>query len=84
MNLGIQKKLGKKWGTLKFGINDLLDSFVLRGSTNLAEQNLVTNNRFDFVDRSFVLTYTNNFGNSKLKSSRERKTGADEEKKRVN
>lgn len=84
LNLGVQKKFGDKWGTLKFGINDVLDSFVLKGSTDIPEQNIKTNNRFDFIDRNYVLTYSRNFGNSKLKSSRQRKTGADEEKKRVN
>ena len=84
INLGIQKKFGDKWGTLRFNINDILDSYQLQGSTNIPEENLNTNNTFDFSNRTFLLTYTRNFGNKKLKSARSRGTGAEEERRRVN
>jgi outer membrane receptor for ferrienterochelin and colicin len=84
VNIGIQKKFGEKWGTLGFRVNDLLDSIKWEVITNIPEQNLNTNNSVDFSNRTFLLTYTNSFGNSKLKSARERGTGAEEEKSRVN
>ena len=84
VNIGIQKKFGEKWGTLGFKINDLFDSIKWKVITNIPEQNLNTNNSVDFSNRTFLLTYTNSFGNSKLKSARERGTGAEEEKSRVN
>jgi outer membrane receptor for ferrienterochelin and colicin len=84
VNIGLQKKFGEKWGTLGFKVNDLLDSIKWKIITNIPEQNLNTNNSVDFSNRTFLLTYTNSFGNSKLKSARERGTGAEEEKSRVN
>ncbi len=84
LNIGIQKKFGDKWGTLRFNINDIFDSFEYNGGTNIPEENLNTDNTFDFSNRTFLLTYTRNFGNKKLKSARSRQTGAEEERKRVN
>lgn len=84
INLGFQKKFGAKWGTLGFKVNDLFDSMIWTVVTDIPEQNLNTVNSFDFSNRTFILTYSNSFGNSKLKSARERGTGAEEEKSRVN
>ena len=84
VNIGIQKKFGDKWGTLGFNVNDLFDSLNWRVITNIPEQNLKTINSFDFANRTYMLTYSRSFGNKKLKSARERGTGAEEEKRRVN
>ncbi len=84
INLGIQKKFGENGGTLSFRVNDLLDSQKWTVITDVPEQNLNTNNTFDFSNRTFIISYTNTFGNSKLKSARSRTTGAEEEKRRVN
>ncbi len=84
VNAGIQQKFGEKWGTLKFAINDLFDSLVFNGGTDLPEQNIRTINSFDFSNRTFLLTYTRNFGNKELRSARNRETGAEEERRRVN
>ena len=84
VDIGFQKKFNEKWGTLKISINDLFDSNKYKGGTNLPNQNIKTANIFDFSNRTFILTYSNNFGNSKLKSSRERQTGSEEERNRVN
>lgn len=84
LNVGIQKKLGEKWGTLRFNVNDIFDSYEFRGGTDIPEENLNTSNSFDFSNRTFLLTYTRSFGNKKLKSARDRQTGAEEERRRVN
>ncbi len=84
INVGFQKKFSDKWGTLKFSINDILDSVEFVGGTNLPDQNIATRNVFDFNNRTFTLTYSRNFGNSKLKSARDRETGSEEERRRVN
>ncbi|MCF7561202.1 TonB-dependent receptor [Sabulilitoribacter multivorans] len=84
INLGLQKKFSEKWGTLKFSINDILDSIEFNGGTDLPEQNIKTRNTFDFFNRTFAISYSRNFGNSKLKSSRNRQTGSEEERQRVN
>lgn len=84
INFGIQNKFGDKWGTLKFSINDILDSVEFNGGTNLPEQNIVTRNLFDFSNRTFQITYTRNFGNTELRSARNRETGSEEERRRIN
>lgn len=84
INLGIQKKFRGQGGTLGFKINDLLDSVKWVFRTDLPDQNLNILNSVDFFNRTFMITYSRNFGNAKLKSARERETGAEDEKKRVN
>ncbi|WP_289037542.1 TonB-dependent receptor [uncultured Zobellia sp.] len=84
LNVGIQKKLGEQGGTLSFKVNDVLESMKWTVTTNIPEQNLNTVSSFDLFNRTFLLTYSNNFGNRKLKSTRQRGTGSDEERQRVN
>lgn len=84
LNIGVQKKFDDKWGSLRFNINDLFDSFIFNVEADIQDQNVVTKNKLDFSNRTFLLTYTRRFGNKKLKSSRNRKTGAEEERRRVN
>ena len=84
INLGIQKKFRGGGGTLGFKLNDLLDSLKWTFAADLPQQNLNFVNTVDFFNRTFVVTYSRNFGNRKLKSARERETGAEEEKRRVN
>ncbi len=84
INLGLQKKFSEKWGTLKLSVNDILDSLEFNGGTDLPEQNIRTRNLFDFSNRTFTITYSRNFGNSELRSARNRETGSEEERRRVN
>jgi len=84
VDIGFQKKFNEKWGSLKFSINDVFDSNKYSGGTDLPDQNIKTQNKFDFSNKTYLLTYSNSFGNSKLKSSRERQTGAEDERNRVN
>ncbi|MCW5516953.1 outer membrane beta-barrel protein [Muriicola sp. Z0-33] len=83
LNLGIQKKL-KKGSRLTLNFNDLFNSLELKGITNISEENLFIERKFDFSHRTIKLTYTATFGNKELKKQRERQTGADEEKSRIN
>lgn len=84
MNFGIQKKLGEKWGTLRFNINDLFESNKFRSTSSSPDQNLNSVINIDFSNRTYLLTYFRNFGNKKLKSTRQRQTGAEEERRRAN
>jgi len=83
INIGVQKKFRGKGGTLGFKINDLLDSVKWTFTSDLPQQNLNIINAVDLFNRTFMVTYSRDFGNSKLKSARERGTGAEEEKQRV-
>ena len=84
LNIGVQKKLRGNLGTLRFGIDDLLNSIKFRGESNFPEYNLVSEIDIDFSQRTFKLTYSRNFGNNQLKGARQRTTGSEEERQRVN
>jgi hypothetical protein len=84
LDLGIQKKIGDNWGSLRFGVNDVFDSFVFKGVTDLPDQNLKRTMKLKFSHRTFSLTYSKSFGNNKLKSTRKSESGSAEERRRVN
>ena len=84
MNIGIQKKISEKWGTLRFNVNDVFESRLFQIRADVQGQDVVSDNKLDFSNRTFLLTYTRSFGNKKLKESRSRRTGAEEERRRVN
>lgn len=82
-NVGIQKSLGNNWGNLRFNANDIFMSSNWYLLTDQPQVNLLVNSSFRFAERVFMLSWTNTFGNTKLKSSRNRQTGAAEEVKRI-
>lgn len=84
INFGLQKKFGDRWGTLKFSINDVFDTVIFKENTYLPDENINIDSSFDFVVRTFSVTYSRSFGNSKLKSERKRETGSEDERRRVN
>ena len=83
LNVGLQKKLKNNAGTLRFNVTDLFNSIVRRRVTDLPEQNAIANGRLDFSQRTFRLTYSRSFGNQKLRGARQRSTGSDTERGRV-
>ena len=83
LNMGLKKKLGQK-SSLDFNASNILNSMKYRTSINLPEQNLVSTFNLNFSRPTYKVTFTHNFGKEKLKGKRERSTGAEEEKGRVN
>lgn len=82
MDLGAQKKFAKNRSTLRLAYDNVLNTLKFKPSVNLPEQNLVINGFLQFSYPTVRLTYTHNFGNDKLKGSRQRATSA-EERERV-
>ena len=84
IDVGIQKKFRNNWGSLKFGIDDVFDSYLWNSITDIPDQNLLVIGNFKMTERTFKLTYSRSIGNRKLKSSRKRDKDFDEERRRVN
>ena len=83
LDAGIKKKLPGKWGAITLNGTNILNTNYFSGGIDLPKQNLVTTARFYFSRPTFKLTYTRNFGKEKLRAKRERTTGAEDEKGRV-
>lgn len=83
LNIGLEKNLGEKWGKLRFNANDLFLSTNWFGTTDQPEVNLLVKQSYQMAERIFMVSWTNSFGNRKLKSARERQTGAAEELRRL-
>ncbi|MBI1224287.1 MAG: outer membrane beta-barrel protein [Bacteroidetes bacterium] len=84
LNFGVQKKFRNDKGTLRLGYDNILGTQVFRYSIKIPSEGVNAYGRLQFVNPLIKLTYTQNFGNKKLKSQRKRATGSEEERGRVN
>ena len=84
LNIGLQKKLLHNKGTLRLNISDVFRTNIWRSTTFVPEFNLDNTSKFDTETRIIRLTYSTNFGNSKVKKVRKRSTGSEEERRRIN
>jgi outer membrane receptor protein involved in Fe transport len=84
LNMGLQKKFGDHGGNLRLGMDNILNTMNYRDELLLEEQQEYYEAELQFSQPTIKLTYTRNFGNEKVKGTRERATGAEEERKRVN
>lgn len=83
VDVGIQKKFAKLHSNLRLNANNILNSEKFKPSYNYPKENLIVSGLLIFNYPSISLTYTHNFGNAKVKGTRHRSTGAEEEKERV-
>jgi hypothetical protein len=83
LDLGIKKKMKDQKGAFLFTTSNILNTLVFGSHVHLPEQNLYADVRLQFTQRTYKLTYTRSFGNAQLKGTRNRSTGAEEEKGRV-
>ena len=83
LNFGAQKKLKGNSGSLRFNVTDIFNTLIFRGTVDLPQYNLVMSRSMRFVTRTARLTYSKNFGSSQVKARKNRLTGSDEERKRV-
>lgn len=81
LNAGIQKNFGEK-GTIRLSIDDILYSNYWRIITNSPENNLDSYFNYNWHNQFIRLTYSRNFGNSKLRSVK-LKSGSEEERGRI-
>jgi hypothetical protein len=81
VNLGVQKDF-EKAGVLRLSCNDIFETSQMRWKS-IEGADLEFSGRFKFEKRVFMATYTYKFGNSKIKGTRNRKVGSQEEQRRV-
>lgn len=82
VNFGLQKQLSGNAGRLVFGVEDIFFSGIWNAFID--EPDLQYDQRYRFTERIFRLTYSRNFGSSKVKGARKRKIGSEDERRRVN
>jgi hypothetical protein len=83
LDIGAQKKLGGNKGNLRLVYSDIFNTMRFNLSVNRPDLNLVLYDHLAFTFPAVRLTYTRSFGNSILKSARNRSTGSEDEEGRV-
>jgi len=82
LDVGIRKKLGK--GNLRLTYTNMLNTMTYKLYVDRPDLNLVLKQDISFVFPAVHLTYSRSFGKDNLKANRDRSTGAEDEKGRVN
>ncbi|MEP6615237.1 MAG: outer membrane beta-barrel protein [Ginsengibacter sp.] len=82
LNGGIQKLLLKQKATIRMNVNDIFDNVHFTGTSDFAGQYIFVSGSFEA--QRLVASFSYRFGSNQVKSSRQRKTGLDEESKRTN
>jgi len=82
LDLGIQWKLKNENSRFNLSLSDVFKTRIYRSVASVPELNIYSRWRLDFEPRVLRLTFTQRFGNEAVKI-RKRKTGSEEEQKRV-
>ncbi|OQP41108.1 hypothetical protein A4H97_14145 [Niastella yeongjuensis] len=83
LDAGLQKKFTKIKSTLRLNWSNMLNTLIFKPEINQPDKNLITTGELIFTHPAVKLTYTHNFGNDKVKNSRNRSLGNEEEKDRL-
>ncbi len=81
LDIGVEKKF--KSSSLRINCSDIFGNNKWRWVTYIPSQNLDTNLKLDFETTILYITYSLNFGNTKLKEKGPRKSGSKEERQRL-
>ena len=81
LNLALQKKFLNNKLTARLALNDILFTTPWKGDTQFGDLRIDGSGGSDSRQVQFNLTY--NFGRKEIKASRKRKTGLEDEKKRI-
>jgi iron complex outermembrane receptor protein len=82
IDAGLQKTVLQGKGTVKASVSDIFKTLKWSSTSDFAGQSIRANGGFE--SRQFKLNFTYRFGNNQVKAARQRKTGTEEENKRVN
>ncbi|WP_346318265.1 TonB-dependent receptor [Chitinophaga sp. YIM B06452] len=80
-NLGFQKTVLKKKGTIRLNVNDVFNTQRFGGTYSVTNRTVKLSNNWD--SRQVRVSFTYRFGNSNVKEARNRKTGLEDEQSRV-
>ncbi len=78
---GIQKSLWQNKGNIKVSVSDIFHTLSFAGTSTFAGQ--YTHVDGNFESRQLKVNFSYRFGNNQVKAARQRKSGADDESKRV-
>ena len=81
VDAGLQKTILKGKGNVKTSLSDIFRIMKWSGSSNFSGQTSTASGRWE--SRQFKLNFTYRFGNNLVKAARQRKDGAEEERKRT-
>jgi iron complex outermembrane receptor protein len=81
VDAGILKTLFKGKATAKVSVSDIFKTMQWGGTSEFSGQYI--NNKGGWESRQLKLNFTYRFGNTQVKAARQRKTGAEDENKRV-
>ena len=82
LDIAVQKKIFKDKISARLAVNDVFFTSFWRGNTQFGD--LKINGRGGWESRNIRLNLSYNFGNNQVKSARNRKTGLEDEKGRIN
>ena len=83
LDIGIQKKFKNQNSQLSLNVSDVFKTNIYKSTAHIPELNIDTKLLLDFEPRIIRLTFTHNFGNTAVKSRSQRKTGSEEERRRI-
>ena len=84
LNYGVSWSFPKSNASLKFGIDNMFSTMKFTKVNNDDELSYRSTATLDMIKRIMKITYSQSFGNSKVKASRNRTTASETERQRVN
>lgn len=79
---GLSKTVLKNKGTVKIAVSDMFKTMKWKGTSDYGNQYTRANGNWE--SRQFKINFTYRFGSNEVKAARQRKTGLEDENKRVN
>ncbi len=83
MDIALQKKFMKADGTLTLGVDNMLNTYNWNFYVQVPEAGIESGIKLNFWPVTYKIGWTQQFGNHSLRASRQRKSGGDDVRQRV-